>query len=167
MSVQAEIMRVALDKYLGSEDQWCMGAQARDSRHNILANPTDSRARSHCAEGAITAATYEVVANYPELVRPGTRAVNTAVRKGVEHVLVEQHPDFVKAVTDANKSPSFADWTSGCSIPFFNDGLKTHTVSVDDGVITREDSDWLPSVGYQGIRAAFEKYLAECEERGL
>lgn len=28
MGLQAEIMRVALDKYLGSEDQWCVGSFA-------------------------------------------------------------------------------------------------------------------------------------------
>lgn len=173
MGIQAEIMQVALDKYLGSEDQWCVGSLARDVTGASLNSALDERAVTHCAEGAIAAATWDVMAtnrfgvvdrNHLK-VRFSVALMAMPVRKGVEKVLVEQHPDFVKFVREAYKIDQ------GDSLTMFNDGLTggMTITSVDEAGVMQFEETLVqhPGVGYEGIKAAFEKYRAQCEEQGL
>lgn len=155
MGTQAEIMRIAVDKYLGSEQDWCQGTQARNARGDRLSSAIHPHARTYCAEGAIVAATWEVsMTTHPEL--KGVGMLPVGVLKGVEKVLVEQNPDFVKVLPNA-------DWTTGCTLPLFNDGV----FDVETDHIITETNSLIPSVGYEGIKSAFEKYLAHCEENNL
>lgn len=168
--MQTEIMQVALDKYLGSEDQWCAGALARDKDGGSLGSALHVDATQHCAEGAIMAATYDVLRTDRHRVnwRLPSSAFSNPVLKGVEQVLVQQHPDFVEAIKKANGAEEF---TAGSTLPLFNDGAAygvTSTVDDEnDNVAIITATETFPGVGYAGIRAAFEKYLAECEEKGL
>lgn len=166
--LHAEIMRTALEKYLGSEEQWCAGAQARTVNGESLSDVLHPEARSYCAEGAITAATWEVMTRQ----HPGDRwfsptfglpALTLLVFKGVERVLVEQYPEFVAAVVKAGGALVF---THGATVALFNDGVVSQLVEYD-GIGLVKTVTPIPGVGYTGIRAAFEKYLAQCEEQGL
>lgn len=158
---QAEIMAVALDKYLGTEDQWCRGALARDKDGCGLRTSVHRDAVQHCAEGAIIAATYNVSrtrAGIPWSVPISVCA--EPVLQGVEQVLVQQHPELVEAIKRSTPSEKFND---GRTLPMFNDGFM-YSDDVGEGFLVVKTT---PGVGYQGIRAAFEKYLAECQEKGL
>lgn len=176
--IQTEIMSVALDNYLGTEDQWCTGALARDKKGNPLDRGTDARATSHCAEGAIAAATWDVMVSRGATKGKWQFSLNcfsTPVFRGVEKVLVEQNPEFVMSLRKLNGEK----FDHGGTLPLFNDGVMyaTTTVGFDsDGVlhstsdsvgVSQETATVIPGVGYTGIRTAFEKYLAQCEEKGL
>lgn len=178
--IQTEIMSVALDNYLGTEDQWCTGALARDKKGNPLDRGTDKRAVSHCAEGAIAAATWDVMVSRGVNNKGGVwhfslNCFSTPVFQGVEKVLVEQHPEFVATLHKLNGEK----FDHGGTLSLFNDGVMyaTTTVGFDsDGELIKSEVEYgvsqetatvIPGVGYLGIRAAFEKYLAQCEEKGL
>lgn len=61
-----------------------------------------------------------------------------SIFKGLQKILLAEHPEF----SDVCRS-------SGDDLTRFNDGVSG-----------------IHSVGYQGIRSAFEKYIAQCEELG-
>lgn len=153
MTTHAEVMRVALEKYLGTEEQWCTGSHAQDA-DGISCKVGSRQAKSHCAEGAIYAAAMHV-----------TRTLNPRfdlvvdVQMGVEKVLRAEHPDIAEMICARRGAIMDWDW-NGRMLPLFNDGI---TDIDSDGYLVRISS----GVGYQGIRAAFEKYLAQCEEKGL
>lgn len=153
---QAEIMQVALDKYMGSPEQWCKGALAKDKDGGAV-SADSALAASHCAEGAIKAAVIDLRVSASTAWRVPSMAFCRPVLKGVEKVLVEQHPEMVE--TFLEKGQDGSDFQSGGMLPLFNDGFSY----LDDNL----DSHVIYGVGYQGIRAAFEKYLAVCEEKGL
>lgn len=136
---QAEIMRTALNDFMGTEANWCRGTYAR-SVDGFPTSVAGKYAVSHCAEGAITAAA---------MVQMQTLLVKE-VWRGVEQVLFEQNPKFVEAVREYRGADNPFLPGRGITLPTFNDGNR--------GV---------SGIGYEGIRAAFEKYLAECEEKGL
>lgn len=146
---QTQIMDLALNTYLGTEDTWCKDAYARNAEGRAT-HSGHKEAVAHCAEGALTAAAYrlrflgEVSWDWEKI---------TDVFQGVERQLFEQNPEFVEKVCLGNED--FRPGT-GRYLPAFNDGMRFF-----DG------SAIVPSVGYQGIRAAFEKYLSICEEKGL
>lgn len=146
MGIQADIMQTALDKYLGSEDQWCTRSLAKNKLGRTV-DYTAPNAVSHCGEGAILAATWFVThfSTHSNELHKQARLVLV----GVEKVLMEQHPDITNDAVEL--WPELMNNT-GRSIPVFNDGIS------GDGEF---------SVGYREIRKAFEKYLAECEEKGL
>lgn len=158
---QAEIMAVALDKYLGTEDQWCRGALARDKDGSSLSTSVHRDAVQHCAEGAIIAAACDVLKTSAKI--PWSVPISVCaepVLQGVEQVLVQQHPELVEAIKRSTPSEKFND---GRTLPMFNDGFM-YSKDVGEGFSLVKIT---PGVGYQGIRAAFEKYLAECQEKGL
>ena len=162
MGIKAEVMDRALNVYLGSEAQWCTGAMARDRGGQYLEKAYDSEAVSHCAEGAIRAAVWDVARQ--------NRAIDVgllnAVRIGVERILVEQNPEIVEALLSSPSGDNSLVVRSGTSLPTFNDGF-SFVEWGEDGVDVPKAVRRIPSIGYQGIRAAFEKYLSECEEKDL
>lgn len=162
MGIHAEIMRTALDKYLSSEEQWCVGAQARQADHTPLSGAISPFAHSYCAEGAITAASHHV----RDLIELGWWGLAREVMCGVERILVEQNPKIVAALRRQAGAGVGDGFSRGHSLPYFNDGTITEVTTVTDGVLECQYRE-IPGVGYQGIRDAFEKYLVECEERDV
>lgn len=162
MGIQAEIMRTALSDYLGTKGQWCVGAMARDCT-GATTGPHSHDAVSHCGQGAIKAAALDVRHRWvdegrlPEHVYAG--ALTDPVLLGVERVLDEQHPEILEA---AKRSKLVV--VKGDIIPIFNDGFAYSVTRTMDGYSSYE---YTPGVGYTGIKAAFEKYLNECDEKDL
>lgn len=150
MGIQAEIMDIAINEYLGTEDQWCTGTFARDTEGDQVdvGNP---QATSHCAVGAIRAAVMTWTDRHVNQSTSGS----AAVYQGVLRVLLDQHPDIEAKV------PS--DWKTHMGLlPMFNDGGHAE-LSTEEGTTVVS----FPGIGYQGIRSAFEKYRAVCEEKDL
>lgn len=153
MTTHAEIMRVALEKYLGTEEQWCTGTYAKTAEGD-LCDPGAPVAASHCAEGAIRAASRDLTGDV-------WANLTSNVLMGVEAVLVAENPGIVQAMRDHDKLHS-EKW-KGDTLPIFNDGVLG---KAEDGHLFHIEFVY-PGVGYQGIKAAFEKYLTQCEEKGL
>lgn len=134
--LDSEIIGLALDKYLGTPQQWCRGAWSRD-RHNIaLHRVGDFRAVSHCCEGAIRAA---VMTTLPAHQMPKVHQLTAELVA----VFGAQYPDL--EIEDIEPCSSTPFLRSARSIPDFN----------DNDLMT-----------YEGVRSALEKFKALLEEEG-
>lgn len=139
MTPHAQIMDVALNRFLGTEANWCTKSYAENAQ-GIPTHIDDPNAVRRCAEGAVIAASRVL----------STQHLVMSVFQGVSRVLDEQNPQFQEAIDKLGLGLA----TLSGNLVIFNDGIVHDTYAV-------------PGVGYQGIRAAFEKYRAECVEKGV
>lgn len=163
MGAHAEIMDIAINEFLGSEKHWCTGSFARDA-DGKMCGTSSAKAVSHCAEGALDAAFYRW-ADGAEFTKAAGFEINE-VRKGVEAILIRENSDFVEKVMKASGDCGGQLRAHGHNLPLFNDGY-VRFITDEDGEMVDDYTVIVPGVGYAGIRAAFEKYYIECQEKDL
>lgn len=138
----SEIIALALDKYLGTPEQWCQRTWARDDQ----GMPTDTLnpdAVSHCAEGAITAAIYE------------SRGTASLV---LSHELAEHFREIHPHLQILTKDAKAMLIPGGPPVP-----AKPGDVRAPRDTLEYNDH---PLMTYEGVRAAMEKYRAALQEQG-